>query len=55
MQRAAYIIVGAGTAGCAIANRLSADRHTTVVLVESGSCTSGWRTDYLSSQPTLKA
>lgn len=31
-----YVIVGAGSAGCAVANRLSADRVTTVLLVESG-------------------
>lgn len=31
-----YIIVGAGSAGCAVANRLSADRANRVLLVESG-------------------
>jgi choline dehydrogenase len=31
-----YIIVGAGTAGCLMANRLSADRHCRVLLVEAG-------------------
>jgi choline dehydrogenase-like flavoprotein len=31
-----YIIVGAGSAGCALANRLSADRENRVLLVESG-------------------
>ncbi|MDO6414567.1 GMC family oxidoreductase N-terminal domain-containing protein [Sphingomonas sp. BIUV-7] len=31
-----YIIVGAGSAGCALAERLSADRGNSVLLVESG-------------------
>ncbi|MBN9036325.1 MAG: GMC family oxidoreductase N-terminal domain-containing protein [Rhizobiales bacterium] len=31
-----YVIVGAGTAGCLLANRLSADPNTNVVLLEAG-------------------
>lgn len=35
-DRADFVIVGAGTAGCVLANRLSANGKFKVVLVESG-------------------
>ena len=37
-----YIVCGAGTAGCLLANRLSADRRKHVLLIEAGG-----RDDYL--------
>ena len=42
MQEFDYIIVGAGTAGCVLANRLSADPGTTVALVEAGGPDTPW-------------
>jgi len=35
-QQFDYVIVGAGTAGCVLANKLSADKQVSVLLLESG-------------------
>ena len=42
-----YIIVGAGSAGCVIANRLTADANTSVLLLEAG----GWDKHILMKMP----
>jgi choline dehydrogenase len=42
-KRYDYVVVGGGSAGCAIANRLSADPSTSVLVLEAGR--SDWRID----------
>jgi choline dehydrogenase len=37
-----YIVVGAGTGGCALAARLSANPYTTVLLLERGDLLTSW-------------
>jgi len=44
-KRFDYIIIGAGSAGCVLANRLSKDKKTTVCVLESGPKSNSWKVD----------
>ncbi|MBB4911592.1 choline dehydrogenase [Actinophytocola algeriensis] len=48
-ERFDYVIVGGGSAGCVLANRLSADPGTTVLVLEAGR--PDWRWDLLIHMP----
>lgn len=49
MKRYDYVIVGGGSAGSVMANRLSADKKTTVLVLEAGRA--DWRVDPLIHMP----
>ena len=44
-KRFDYIIIGAGSAGCVLANRLSKDRKNNVCVLESGPQSNSWKVD----------
>ena len=44
-----YIVVGAGTAGCIVANRLSADPNNRVLILEAGG-NDNWRSEEHTSE-----
>ena len=48
-----YVIVGAGTAGCILARRLTEGSDCSVLLLEAGSQASSWRFDMPMAWPTL--
>ena len=45
LKEADYVIIGGGSAGCAIASRLSEDHGNTVILIEAGGNGRGWKVD----------
>ena len=59
MQHYDYLIVGAGSAGCVLANRLSAQSNNSVAVFESGPDSNSWKVDmpsallYTMHDPTM--
>ena len=38
-----YLIIGAGSAGCVLANRLSKNKNLSIAIFESGSSSDNWK------------
>ena len=45
MKKFDYIIIGAGSAGCVLANRLSSDAKNKIAIFESGGSSNIWKVD----------
>ena len=45
MQQYDYVIVGAGSAGCVLANRLSENPKISVAVIEAGPSSNSWKVD----------
>ena len=45
MKKYDYVIVGAGSAGCVLANRLSARSNLSIAVVEAGPSINSWKID----------
>ena len=43
-----YVIVGAGSAGCVLANRLSENENNKVAIIEAGDSSDIWKVKMLS-------